>query len=91
MNRIRRYAAVLAGALGVLVCGAAPAFAMTPVPGAGGPGDPASTPAAVRIVAAGGMPGWQIALIAVGSALVGAVAAVVASHARRRGLAAAAA
>ena len=45
---------------------------------------------AVTTVVAGGMPGWQIALIAVGAALVAAVIAVLLDRARlaRRPLAA---
>ena len=83
MKRIRRCAAVLAGLLGTLVAaGAAPVFAM--VPGSGGEAGPASAPAVVRTVIVGGTPGWQIALIAVGAALVAAVAAVLADRARLR-------
>jgi hypothetical protein len=37
---------------------------------------------AVQTVVAGGMPGWQIALIAVGAALVAAVTAVLLDRAR---------
>jgi hypothetical protein len=36
----------------------------------------------VHTVVVGGMPGWQIALIAVGAALVGAIIAVLADRAR---------
>jgi hypothetical protein len=47
----------------------------------------------VRTIVAGGMPGWQIALIAVGAALLAAGLAVLADHAlaaRRRAVTAAA-
>ena len=86
MKHIRRYPAILAGLIGALaVFGAVtPAFAM--VPGSGGGGGPASSPAIVRTVVVGGTPGWQIALIALGSALVAAAAAVLADHARQRRL-----
>ncbi len=86
MNRTRRYVAVLAGVLVTLVCGAAPAFAMIPVPDGDGTGSLPPQPAVIRTVVVGGMPGWQIALIAVGSALVAVMAAVAAEHTwRRRG------
>jgi len=69
-------AAVIAGLL-ASVAAATAAFAQ-PIPvGDGGttplaPG-PAST---IRVISTGGMAGWQIALIAVGAALVAAAAAV---------------
>ena len=74
MNRIRSiHAAVatLAGALLALV-GAPAAFASKPP----GYGRPATTPTTVHVIVAGGMPGWQIALIAAGAALAAAVVAV---------------
>jgi hypothetical protein len=87
MNRIhhiRRHVAVLAGLafswLG-LAAAAPAAFAqsaMIPVPPGGG-GDGTSAPAVqtvTRIVVVGGTPGWQIALIAAGTALFAAAAAV---------------
>jgi hypothetical protein len=85
MKRIRRYAAILAGLLGTLaVFGATPAFAMV-LPGTGGGAvGPASPPTVVRTVVVGGTPGWQIALIAIGAALVAAAAAVLADRARAR-------
>jgi hypothetical protein len=85
MNRIRRYTAVLGGLIGTLVVfgAAAPAFAMIPGSG-GGPAGPTSPPAVVRTVVIGGMTGWQTALIAIGSALLAATAAVIADRARRR-------
>jgi hypothetical protein len=54
------------------------ASASNPIPN-GGPAVPAP---AVRVVTAGGMAGWQIALIAVGAALAAAIAAVVLDRAR---------
>ena len=80
---IRRITAVLA-ALAATVLVATPAFAMVRVPGSGGYVAPASVPAQIqyRTIVAGGMPGWQIALIAVGAALLAATVAVLASRAR---------
>jgi hypothetical protein len=47
------------------------------------PGGPAQAPA-VGAVTAGGMPGWQITLIALGAALVAATAAVFLDRALER-------
>jgi hypothetical protein len=89
-HRIRRMGAALA----VFACTlfglgawAPAAFASTstssrlPFPGGGGPAAP--QPAPVHTVAVGGMPGWQIALIAAGAALLAAVVAVLLDRARR--------
>jgi ABC-type phosphate transport system permease subunit len=96
IRRIRRRAAILAGTAAVLVtAGATPAFASLP-PDRGGPGakavPAAAAPVPVHTVVGGGMPGWQIALIAVGAALLAATLAVLAERARaarRKALAAA--
>jgi len=94
IRHIRRFAAVMAG-LAAAVLGATPAFArLVPDPGAGYVA-PASVPAQVQVraVVAGGMPGWQIALIAVGAALLTAALAVLAGRVlagRRRAAATAA-
>ena len=80
------------------VAAASPAMAMTallpvPYPNAGVPEPypganlpPAQVPAPIhavtRTVVVGGMPGWQIALIAVGAALLAATVAVLADRAR---------
>ena len=82
--RLRRITAVLAAVTGALLAWAAavPAAsaAIIPVPGDGPYG---AVPApAVRVIAAGGMPGWQITLIAVAAGLVAATAAVVLDRAR---------
>jgi hypothetical protein len=78
MNRIHRclgVVAALGGTLLTLAVAAPAALATIPDPG-GGPGSgPAPT------VVAGGMPGWQIALIAAGAALVAAIAAVLVDRA----------
>jgi hypothetical protein len=87
MKNIRRYAVILTGLFGTLVVfGAAPAFAMIPGPGGSpvGPVSPAIPPTVVHTVVVGGTPGWQIALIAIGSALLAAAAAILADRARTR-------
>lgn len=95
MNRIRRVSAILAAfaaALLGLSAGAPAAFAGTnvfPAPGGGGPAT--GTPPATlgHTVIAGGMAGWQIAVIAAGAALLAAAAAVLldrAWQARRQAL-----
>jgi hypothetical protein len=91
---VRRFAAPLAGLGAVLVAfGTTPAFAMV-IPSAGG--GPAVVPqhlVPVRAVVTGGMPGWQITLIAAGAALLAATVAVLldrAQAARRDAITAAA-
>jgi hypothetical protein len=82
IKRIRRAGALLAGlALAwVGLAGVAPsAFAM--VPDHGGSGDTPAT-AVTHTIVVGGMPGWQIALIAIGAALLTAALAVLADRAR---------
>ncbi len=83
MNRIQRCLGVLAtlgGALLALAAAAPAALASLPPPD---PGPAGVVPApVVGTVVAGGMPGWQIALIAAGAALFAAVAAVMADRAR---------
>jgi hypothetical protein len=76
--RLRRITAALAVAAGGVLAwaGAVPAASASiiPVPG-GGPYGAVPAPA-VPVITAGGMPGWQITLIAVAAALVAATAAV---------------
>jgi len=86
--RLRRIAAVLSvAAAGVLAWAAAvPAAsaAVIPVPGPGagyGPA-PAAQGGTIQVITAGGMPGWQITLIAVAAALAAATAAIFADRAR---------
>jgi len=82
--RLRR----LIVALAVVTCGvlswagAVPAASASviPVPG-DGPYGPAPAPA-IRVIAVGGMPDWQITLIAVAAALAAATAAVALDRAR---------
>ena len=84
MNRIRRIAAILSGlAASVLVTltGATAAFAY-PVPPPGGPAGPVPPPLRVHSIVTGGMPGWQIALIAIGAAILAAALAVALDRAR---------
>ena len=76
MNRIPRCLGVLAalgGTLLTLAVAAPAALATIPDPG-GGPGSRPQP--AIDTVVTGGMPGWQIILIAAGAALAAAVAAV---------------
>jgi hypothetical protein len=89
IRHIHRFAVVLAG-LAAAVLLATPAFArVVPPPGDAYQGHvlPASVPASVpaqiqyRTIVAGGMPGWQIALIAAGAALLAAALAVLADRA----------
>lgn len=83
MNCIQRCLGVLATLGGALLAFAAAgpaALANLPPPD---PGPAGVVPApVVGTVVAGGMPGWQIALIAAGAALFAAVAAVMADRAR---------
>jgi hypothetical protein len=88
MNHIRRIlatAATLVGTLLTFIATSSPASAMPP------PGDPTETvqaPPQVHTIVTGGMPGWQIALIAVTTAVIAATTAVILDRARatRRGL-----
>jgi hypothetical protein len=80
-TRLRRFAVALVAVTGTLLASAAvvpAAFATELVRDPPGGAGPAPVPApAVRVVTVGGMPAWQITLIAVGAALVAAIAAVV--------------
>lgn len=85
MNPVRRLAAVLAGLAGALLAFAAvaPAALAQPFPPRppGWDKHPPPPDAGIHIVVVGGMPGWQIALIAIGAALLAATAAVLADRA----------
>ena len=75
MNHLRRIVAAAITLTGtVLALATAPAAFAKPLP----PPDCCTTGAAtgVTVITGGGMPGWQITLIAVGAALAGAVLAV---------------
>jgi hypothetical protein len=80
IHRIRRLSIILAGlGAGLLALAASPtAFAQVLPPDPGRPTVPAQIPAIVT----GGMPGWQITLIAAGAAALAAVAAVLLDRAR---------
>ena len=88
MNRhkyIRRIAGLLAGLAGaVAALGTTPAFASRVPPESGGSAGAAVPPPPIPVhtIVAGGMPGWQIALIAAGAALVAATIAVLLDRAR---------
>jgi hypothetical protein len=95
MNPVRRLATALAGLAGApLAFGAAPAALARPFPPRprGWDKHPPHQ-AGIRTVVAGGLPGWQMALIAIGAALLAATIAVLlyrARIARRKTIAAAA-
>jgi hypothetical protein len=78
---------VVLGSLAVVAVsfasGAAASTTMIPVGGSGGASAPdTGSVTVVRTVVVGGMPGWQIALIAAVAALVTAVAAVLVERTR---------
>jgi hypothetical protein len=85
--RLRRFGVVLAGlgfAMAAFTGAAQASTAMIPVPPGGdgltsGVSDPSPI---VRTVVVGGMPGWQIAVIAIAAALVAAGTAVLLERAR---------
>jgi len=81
MNHLRRIlAAVITLTGAVLALATAPAALAKPLP----PPDCCTSSGAnapVTVIAGGGMPGWQITLIAVGAALAGAALAVLLDHA----------
>ena len=89
-TRLRRVTAALAAVTGGLLAWAAAvpaasaATTLIPHPDPGGASGPVpATPAApVQVITAGGMPGWQITLIALAAALVAATAAVVLDRSR---------
>jgi hypothetical protein len=88
--RLRRLATVLAAVISGLLVSVAvvPAAFANPIP-IGDDGTPTTpvAPATVQVITTGGMAGWQIILIALGAALVAAVAAVLLDRklASRRG------
>ena len=89
IKSLSRLGAVLASLAVIAMSFASSASASTSMIPVGGSGDgavgPDGTPAPVtviRTVVVGGMPGWQIALIAVVAALFTAIAAVLAERSR---------
>ena len=83
MNRIRQLACILGAlTLSMLALGGTPAFAQNVPPPGSGDGPPIGPPhITTHLIATGGMPGWQITLIAAGAALAAAALAVVADRA----------
>jgi hypothetical protein len=88
MTRIRRLSAALGGLAAALLAFAAAAPAalasLPPLPPGLNKHPPANlpvVPAPAHTVVIGGMPGWQIALIAVGAALAAAAVAILADRA----------
>ena len=83
IQRVRRSAAALAGlAAALVVFGATTAFAEVMPPAGGGPGAVPQHLVPVHAVVTGGMPGWQITLMAAGAALLAATVAVLLDRAR---------
>lgn len=76
----RRLAAIVAIAAAALLALAIAAPAMAATASVPHYGQPVAPPAQVHIVAAGGMPGWQISLIAVAAAILAAIVAVAADR-----------
>jgi hypothetical protein len=81
--RLRRITAALATLVGGLLAwaAAAPAASAAIIPVPDGPYGPAPASPA-QVIAGGGMPGWQITVIALAAALVAATAAVFLDRAR---------
>ena len=92
MNRIRtirRLACILAGLASALLASitVSPAAFAYRLPPSGGGGAPPQAQTQIHTIVTGGMPGWQITLIAAAAALVAATLAVLADRAlaaRRR-------
>jgi len=84
IHPIRRAAAILAGLTGALLAftAAAPAAFAVHEPPTDGPAGPAQAPPHLHTIVVGGMPGWQITLIAVAAALLAAAMAVIVDRAR---------
>ena len=83
MNRIRHILAAVATLVGALVALATAPAAYASLPPVGDSGGGTSgTPTTVHVIAAAGMPGWQITLIAAAAALAAATLAVLIDRAR---------
>jgi hypothetical protein len=79
MNRIYRWLGVVAALGGTLLSLAVAAPGTLAAPATFPPPDPQTAPgqeSVTNTIVVGGMPGWQIALIAAGAALVASIAAV---------------
>jgi hypothetical protein len=73
LRRITAALAILAGGLLAWAAAAAPAASAAIIPVPDGPYGPAPA-SPVQVIAAGGMPGWQITVIALAAALAAAAA-----------------
>ena len=85
IKSLSRLGAVLASLAVIAVSFASSALASTsmiPVGGSGSSGGATAPATVVRTVVVGGMPGWQIAAIAVAAALVTAIAVVLVERGR---------
>ncbi len=86
LGRLGALLAILGGIVAAFAGTASASTGMIPRPapdgGVTGPYAGPSLPPVVRTVVVGGMPGWQIALIAIVTALVAAIAAVLLDRAR---------
>jgi hypothetical protein len=84
MNHIRRMLAVLVTSAGALLgfTAASPAAFAIRVPPPGGFTGHGQPPPQVQTIVVGGTPGWQIAAIAAGAALLAAVLAVILDRSR---------
>jgi hypothetical protein len=83
MTRIRRILTALATLAGALLAftAASPAALAIRVPPPGENAGPVQAPPQVQTIVVGGMPGWQIALIAAAAALAAAAIAMLADRA----------
>ena len=84
IHRIRRAAVLLTGLAGAILISASvtPAAFAYVVPPSGGPGTVKAPPLHAQAITSGGMPGWQITLIAAGAAVTAAVIAVILDRSR---------
>ena len=80
MNHIRRILAAVATLAGTVAALATASAAYASLPPHGGSGGGGGANTTVPVIAAGGMPGWQITLIAVGAALVAGAVAILADR-----------
>jgi len=80
MNRIRRITVTLAALATTVLAWAATSAERLPPPG--GNGGTVQPPLPAHVIVTGGMPGWQITLIAAAAALLAAVLAVFVDRAR---------
>ena len=82
MNHVRRIFAAVAPLAGAVLALAAASAAFAERVPPRGQGNGIAPPPPVRVIAEGGMPGWQITLIALTAALVAAAVAVLLDRAR---------